>query len=148
MAGEVPIVGSALSGFAAGPVGLAVTAVAGLAVGLGTLVFQQKDTAVELANMSRTLGLSTDDIQRLRQAERDLSIEQDSLSDATFALNERLGELSLTGGGPADAALESLGLTMEALGNLTPNEQLQAVALSLSVVELSLIHISEPTRPY
>ena len=142
MAGEVPIVGNALSGLAAGPVGLAVTAVAGLAVGLGTLILRQKDAAVELANLSRTLGLSTDEIQQLRQAEKDLSIEQDSLSDATFTLNERLGELSLTGGGPADAALQSLGLSMVNLGNLTPNEQLQRIVLSLSLVE----DVGERTR--
>ena len=142
MAGEVPIVGSALSGLAAGPVGLAITAVAGLAVGLGTLINQQKNAAVEIGNLSRTLGITTDDVQALRQAEKDLSIEADSLTDAQYNLNERLGEFSVTGGGPAEAALDSLSLSMYTLGELTPEEQLQQVILSLSRVE----DVAERTR--
>ena len=117
-----------------GPKGLAVAAV-GAAAAIGTkLVSNFLSANTEIARMSTSLGIGTDDLQKWKFAAEQSGTELEVVGDASRTLSERILEAA-NGSEDAIAQFDALGLSAEDLGKLTPNEQLRTFFGALGDVE-------------
>ena len=97
----------------------------GAAVGIGALSGMGDEaarTAQAVLNLAATTGLSTRRIQELNLAERQLGIQQGVLTDGIYEFNNRLSEGLLLDSGPAQEALELIGLEIADLQAMTAEQ--------------------------
>ena len=122
-----------LSG-AIGKAGLAGAAIAGAAAVGVKLVSSFLSANTEIARMSTSLGISTDDLQKWKFAAEQSGTELEVVGDASRTLSERIREAA-EGSEDAISQFDALGLSAEELGKLTPNEQLRTYFGALGDVE-------------
>ena len=116
-----------LLGAAVSKVG-ATMATGALATGMVRAVDNAIKTAVEIANLARVAGLSTDEFQKFAYASKTVGIEQDKLSDILKDVNDKFGDYMATGAGPLadffDNIAPKVGLTKEAFVGLSSSAAL------------------------
>lgn len=109
-----------IAGMIAGPIGTAVAtigmAVAGLIKGVYDLVKQYGDEARELNNMSRALGLSTGEIQKLKGISIATGVSIDALSKANARFNLNVGKATIEGG-KLNMVLQKMGYSVNDVMN-------------------------------
>lgn len=88
----------------------------------------------DIARMSDTLGVSTDTLQELQFAAGQTGTSLETISDASRTFSERILEVK-QGSADAKEQFDFLGLSAEQLGGLDTEDQLLALADSLSEVE-------------
>ncbi len=80
------------------------------------------------------LGVSSQKLQALQYAAQRVQLPADKLNDILKDTAEKIGDAYATGGGEAVDALDALGISAERLVNLSPDEQLLAIADQLDNV--------------
>jgi hypothetical protein len=80
----------------------------GAAAAIGYFIKRQLEAADAIAKMADSVGISTDALQELQFAFKQLGIEEQALGGGLQAFNKRLGELRL-GTGSLDTILKKLG---------------------------------------
>lgn len=119
-----------IAGMIAGPIGTAVAtigmAVAGLIKSTYDLVKQYGDEARELNNMSRALGLSTGEIQKLKGISIATGVSMDALSKANARFNLNVGKATIEGG-RLNMVLQKMGYSVNDVmkGNVKFNDVLK-----------------------
>jgi len=93
------------------------------------------DAGMEADKWARTLGTTTQEVQRLEFAGQSVGAEADNVHEAIKTLRENLGEMARVGSGPAVDALGSLGLQLDDIKDLGATEQLQLFATALNEVK-------------
>ena len=121
--------------------GLAVAATAAAAAGVAVARFGL-DAAKEFANVgdevaktSAKLGVTTDELQRLRFAAGRSGASSESLSVAIKTLNRQLLDASKTGKGPLVDALGEIGLSLEDLEGKTTEQRFGVLADRIQAIE-------------
>jgi hypothetical protein len=109
----------------------AAAAAAGGLVVLTRLTAGQADLARQALTTSKALGISTDALQSWQYAAETVGIEGDKTADIFKDLSEKLGDALLTGGGEAKEVIEGLGLSLEELIKLSPDQQLLKISNEL-----------------
>ena len=101
----------------------------GVAAGIGTGIKAFGNYADSLLDLSAQTGISTDQLQRLRQVEKDAGITQDSLANSALELQKNL--LSASGAeGRSAQTLKNMGIeTKKANGEFKAGDKLQAEAI-------------------
>lgn len=115
---------------------------AGLSVGGFALMIKGvADSAAEIDKLSRLVGVSTTDFQRLSAAASSVGVEQDKLSDIFKDVNDKVGEFLQTGGGELKDFFENIapkvGVTAESFRNLSGPQALQLYVSSLQQAGVS-----------
>lgn len=115
---------------------------AGLSVGGFALMIKGvADSAAEIDKLSRLVGVSTTDFQRLSAAASSVGVEQDKLSDILKDVNDKVGEFMQTGGGELKDFFENIapkvGVTAESFRNLSGPQALQLYVSSLQQAGVS-----------
>ena len=115
---------------------------AGLSVGGFALMIKGvADSAAEIDKLSRLVGVSTTDFQRLSAAAASVGVEQDKLSDILKDVNDKVGEFMQTGGGELKDFFENIapkvGVTAESFRNLSGPQALQLYVSSLQKAGVS-----------
>ncbi|MEM6848409.1 MAG: hypothetical protein AAF580_10095 [Pseudomonadota bacterium] len=87
---------------------------------IGALGRRALDAADQIDKLAISTGISTDRIQSLRFAADQLGVGADTMTAGLERFNRRLGEFANSGGGPARAALETLGLEVQILSARFP----------------------------
>ncbi len=104
------------------------------AAALGGLVIHGVETAKALDVAANKLGLTTTELQRLEQAAMATDGSSEAMRKTIQKLREGLGELAITGGGPAKDTLGALGLSLTDLANIPVEQQLGKIGDALNLV--------------
>lgn len=116
-------------------VGAGVTAAGTAIVGsLGAAISQFQTAGDAVQKMAIRTGLSTEALSELGFAAEQSGTSMESLGAALFRSQRRVANAA-TGTGPAVRALEELGLSAQALTQLTPEQQFDVLVDSLKGVE-------------
>jgi len=99
-----------------------------LATGMVRAMDNAIKTAVEIGNLSRVAGISTDAFQKFAYASQTVGIEQSKLSDILKDVNDKFGDYMATGAGPLadffDNIAPKVGLTKNAFVGLSSDQAL------------------------
>lgn len=126
---------AAATGKAAG-VALAGIATASIAAGAASMALLRRtaEATAESDRWAKSLGMSTTSLIEWQYAAGKAGLSGDNMADIFKDLNDKIGDVLVTGGGEAVDALNKLGLSAKALAQLSPDKQLEAIAASLSKI--------------
>ncbi len=96
--------------------------------GFTALIGQSLRTADSLAKVSDRLGITTQALASLRFAAEQTGASQEALDMGLQRMVRRLGQVAATGKGEAAIALEQLGIAIEDIKNLAPEQQFAMIA--------------------
>jgi len=102
--------------------------------GLGYLIQQQAEGARSAIAYADALGVSTESLTRWQFAGQSVGLGADKIADIMKDTAEKIGDAFRNEGGEALEALESLGLSVEHINQLAPDQQLLAIARALEDV--------------
>jgi hypothetical protein len=95
------------------------------AASLGLVIKKSVDLADEIAKTAKVVGVSAEALQELRFAAEQTGVEARGLDDSMRRLGRRVGEFVNSGAGPAQKAIEALGLEVrDAGGNVRSTEEI------------------------
>lgn len=96
--------------------------------GLGALANKSLKTIDLLAKTSDRLGISTDKLAGLQHAAAQTGASTEAFNMGLQRMVRRLGQVASTGTGEAAVALERLGIAVEDIKNLSPDQQFALIA--------------------
>ena len=136
---------------AAGAVGFAKWAAAGAAAGAALSVglltrytAAQAEMAQQIDNTSSAIGVSAQRLQELQYAFSRVGIDADATGDLLKDVADKIGDAYQNGGGEAKDAIDALGLSLDRLIGMSPDEQLLAIAEALrDLPQASQVNIME-----
>lgn len=98
-------------------------------------------TAREIKNLSRLIGTSTTDFQKMAAGAKTVGIEQDKLADIFKDVNDKVGDFMQTGAGPLVDFFENIapkvGITADEFKNLSGPEAMQKYVDGLEAANVS-----------
>lgn len=103
--------------------------------GLGALTAKSFKTIDALAKTADSLGITTQKLAGLQHAANISGVSSESLTKALQRMQQGLGQVASTGSGEAKYALEQLGISIEDIKDLKPDEQFKLIASQLKNVE-------------
>ena len=119
--------------------GLSALAIGGIAVAAAgaaaKLVSEFADAGAELRNFEIQSGANAQELQELAFIARDSGGDISDVSDAFREMGIRLGEATALGTGPAIDALDTLGISLQSLQGLAPEQQFDILRDAISGVE-------------
>lgn len=117
-----------------------ISAVAG--AGLATLGLQSVSAAKEITRLSQVANTTPGELQRWAAATSTVGIEQEKLADILKDVTDRIGDYSITGGGPLvdwmDRVGKKAGITTQHLQQLSGPDALQLIVTSMDDAGLSM----------
>ncbi len=93
------------------------------------------ETAVEIRNLSKISGASTDALQRLGRIAKQSGGDADDVADAFREMQLRLAEVAELGTGPAHDALKIIGVSLADLEGMSPDQTFDTLRDAISQVE-------------
>ncbi|CAM3306914.1 hypothetical protein [Halomonas lysinitropha] len=122
-------------------------AAAGAALSVGLLTrytAAQADAAQQIDNTSESIGVNAQRLQELQYAFSRVGIDADKTGDLLKDVADKIGDAYTNGGGEAKDAIDALGLSLDTLIGMSPDEQLLAIANALdSMPPASQVNIME-----
>lgn len=109
-------------------------AAAGAALAVGALTrftSSQADLARQTLASAEAFGVSAVELQKWQYAAEEVGIGGEKVADIMKDTAEKIGDAYLTGGGEAREVIQGLGLDLEKLANMRPDEQILAIAAEL-----------------
>lgn len=120
---------------------IAGTAVASLVTGAAAagaaslaMLKQTAEATAETQRWAKSLGMNTRSLQEWQYAAERAGLSGDNMADIFKDIGDKIGDVLITNGGEAVDALNKLGLSAKALAQLTPDQQLLAIAKGLEGV--------------
>lgn len=120
---------------------IAGTAVASLVTGAAAagaaslaMLKQTAEATAETQRWAKSLGMNTRSLQEWQYAAERAGLSGDNMADIFKDIGDKIGDVLITNGGEAVDALNKLGLSAKALAQLTPDQQLLAIAKGLESV--------------
>ena len=126
--------------------GLVATAAAGAATAIAAVAVNSAQNRKELVNMARLAGLGAREFEKLTFATQQYDISAEQFSDISKDVTEKLGEFAAVGSGAFTGFMDVMGMSEGSARKLA--KELGNMPAPEALLQLSLIHISEPTRPY
>jgi len=102
--------------------------------GFGALIKSSIDAADKIGKLSTRLGISAEELSRLKHAAKLTGVEFNTLTMGLQRMTRRIAEAA-QGSGEAVGALQELGLSAQRLNMLSPDRQFKALADALQQVE-------------
>ncbi|MDH4572474.1 hypothetical protein [Salinicola acroporae] len=102
------------------------------AAGFAAMVTRQASAARETAALASSIGVSTGRLQELQYAAKSVGLESDAMGDILKDVSDKIGDAYANGGGEALDVINNLGLSVQDLINLRPDEQLLAISARLN----------------
>ena len=99
------------------------------------LVGAQSEAIAVTDSYGRRLGIATDELIAMQTAAAQFNIEQEELNEGLKNMSERIADAYINRTGAAGDALIQLGLNIEDIARMTPEEQFLEIADALSQVE-------------
>ncbi|SDO29896.1 hypothetical protein SAMN04487957_10593 [Halomonas shengliensis] len=92
----------------------------------------QAELAQQVQNTADAIGVNAQVLQEFQYAFERLGLGADKAGDLLKDVADKIGDAYVNGGGEAKDAIDALGLSIEQLVNLSPDQQLLAIASALS----------------
>lgn len=105
------------------------------AAGLGALIKKTADTGDSIQKLGLRLGASTEFLSQMRFTTEQTGVQFNTFSTGLQRMTRRLAEAAATGKGEAVPALEALGVSIESIQNLAPEDQFKLLADAMEGVE-------------
>jgi len=137
LAGASDLVKSTMDGFLghATQIGAAFTIVGGaITASLGGAVNAAMDYGGAIQDASVRTGVAAEEFQKLKFGAEQSGVSMEALEGALFRLNRGIGEAAATGKGPFLDALNAMGISIQSLQGLTPDQQFMRIGDALSKV--------------
>ena len=116
--------------------GLAIAGIAAAGVAIGVkLVADVISTSRELSAFAERAGASAEALQTWGRIAEESGGSVEDVADAMREMNLRLAEAASLGSGPAVDALDLLGLSLEDLKELEPEEQFRLIRDAIAAIE-------------
>lgn len=117
------------------------TAIAGVLTATGLIVNRAAQTGAQITNLSRNMGTSVGEFQRLAFAAKSVGIEQEKMGDIFRDVQDKIGEFTANGGGPLVDFFENvgskIGVTIEDFQGLSGPEAMGLYVSSLEKANVS-----------
>lgn len=113
----------------AGPAGIGIAVTA-----LTALTRSSMRSIDEIAKMARPLGIATDRFQAMAMVAQEAGVSQNSLANAVGRMQRVLVDAT-DGSASAARALDRLGVSVDQIRRLSPDEQFRTIAQSLNAIE-------------
>ena len=124
--------GSALSGLGGIIGGIGLAGAGAAFVGFASSALESAD---ELQRLSDRVGVSAESLQEWQYIAKSTGADADDVADAFREMQLRLSEAARLGSGPAVDALMLLGLTLDDLAGMNPEQQFELLRDAISEVE-------------
>lgn len=102
--------------------------------GIGLLVTKQVEAARTADNYSKALGVNVETLTAMQSAFQTVGIQSDKTADILKDVAEKIGDAFRNDAGEAKEALESLNLNIAQMAQLSPDQQLLAIADAMNQV--------------
>lgn len=102
------------------------------AAAMGYAILKTLDSAGQLIDVSKALGISAVNLQALQHAAAQAGVSADTLSATLIKLSGNLGSALSKGTGPAIDALNRLGIPLQQIASAKPDEQFRLIANELN----------------
>ena len=128
---------SALAGIngVANAAGAALAGITVAAAGVGVAFKSLVDRTGDLADLGKALGISAQQLGALQKSAQLAGIGAGELNQALFRLQGNLGDALVKGTGPANAAIERLGLNLNAVARSPADQQITLITEALRKVQ-------------
>ncbi len=115
--------------------GAASAIIGGATAAVGLLATSLRTNAIrEINATAEAVNVSTSTLTEWTYAAKQMGLESDKMGDIFKDVQDKIGDFAATGGGEAKDIFENLGLSVNELKNLNPDEQLLAIADGLDQV--------------
>lgn len=113
----------------------ALAVITGAALAMGYAIKSTLDAAGALVDASNRLGVSASNLNTLQQAARLAGLDADTLNMSIQRLNKSIGEGLQKNTAASAVALQQLGLPIQEISKLKPDQQFEKIAESLAAIE-------------
>lgn len=113
----------------------ALAVITGAAVAMGYAIKSTLDAAGQLVDASNRLGVSASNLNTLQQAARLAGLDADTLNMSIQRLNKSIGEGLQKSTSASAIALKQLGLPIQEISRLKPDQQFERITESLLAIE-------------
>lgn len=103
--------------------------------GIGLMISRQTEAARAAVAYADALGMSTDKLTAMQFAGESVNIQSEKMSDILKDMSEKISDAYVNKGGEAVEALNNLNLSIEDMAQLSPDQQLLAIADALGNVQ-------------
>ena len=103
--------------------------------GIGILINSQVNAARQARAYSAALGMNIEDLTRWQAASETVGIGADKMADIFKDTAEKIGDAYRNGAGEAKEAVDTLGLSLDDLAKMSPDQQLLAIANAMQNVQ-------------
>jgi hypothetical protein len=131
---EIKNLEKALEGLQAVSSGAAIAlgAITAAAAAMGVAVLRTLDSAGQLIDTARVLGITAQSLQALQHAATLSGVSIEAFDQALIKMSGNLGAAFAKGSGPAIDALNKLNIPLQEIGRLRPDAQFQRIAEELN----------------
>lgn len=105
------------------------------AAGFGAIISRTANATRTTIAYSEALGVSVENLSRWEFAARSAGLEGDKVADIMKDAADKIGDAFRNNAGEAKEAIQSLGLDLEQLAQMSPDQQLLSLAGALGTVE-------------
>lgn len=103
--------------------------------GLGLLIQRQAEAARSATAYSSALGVGVEQLTAMQFAAESVGIQSDKMADILKDVSEKIADAYVNKGGEAKEALDNLNLSISDMAQLSPDQQLLAIADALANVQ-------------
>lgn len=112
----------------------ALAGITAAAAAMGYAILSTLESAGQLIDVSKILGISAANLQALQHAASQAGVGADQLNTSLIKLSGNLGSAIAQGSGPAIDALKKLGIPLSEISRMKPDEQFARIAGSLNAM--------------
>lgn len=105
-------------------------ALAGITTAAVAMNYQIGRTQAQLENFAQANGTTVSEVEKLQFALQKVGSETNA-RDVIRDLNDRVGDLRITGGGPLVDIIDRIGISAEQLATMNPTQQLDAIGKAI-----------------
>jgi hypothetical protein len=120
---------------AAGAAGAALAVITGAAAAMTAVILKTANAAGDIIDAADAIGVSADKLQELQYAAGLAGVGADTLNATLTRLNNNIAQGLTKSTGTAALALKNLGIPINELANLKPDEQFQKISERLLAIE-------------
>ena len=134
--GAVKDLDRALSGLQStgATVSKALLGVTAAAAGVGLAIKSVLDSAGELFDAADALGMSVQNLQVFQKAAGEVGVSAEALNMSLQKMNANIGDALIKGTGPAVDAFKRLGISLDTINGLKPDQQFELIAKQLNAI--------------
>jgi hypothetical protein len=112
----------------------ALAGITAAAAAMGYAILKTLDSAGELIDTAENLGVAVGSLQAMQKAAALTGVSADQLNASLYKLNANIGDALIKGTGPAVTAFERLGLSVNQISAMKPDQAFKLIAQEINKI--------------